>query len=165
MKIGWLAVVGWQNTLASGAFLTGTAIQGAAILGNTRYASLPWQGTLIVWAALVCALLANLAGGKVLPRFETVSLIVHILGFFGIIIPLTYMSDHKSKEEVFLRFSNSGNFNTQGLSWFVAMSSCAFVFSGGDAVVHVSSRIDQPWIQRYLTICETDVRRGCQCFA
>jgi amino acid transporter len=121
-------------------------------MGNSRYVSLPWHGTLIVWAALICALLANLAGGKVLPRFETVSLIVHVLGFFGIIIPLTYMSDHKSKDEVFLQFLNSGDFNTQGLSWFVAMSSCAFVFAGGDAVVHVSSRIDQVSIQRCLTL-------------
>lgn len=114
-------------------------IQGAATLGNTLYNSLPWQGTTIVWATLLCALVVNMAGGKLLPRIETVLLVVHILGFFGIMIPLVYMSDHRSKEEVFLQFLNSGGFDTQGLSWFVGMTSCAFGFAGGDAAVHVSS--------------------------
>lgn len=136
-NIGWWAVLGWQTALASIAFLTGTAIQGAAVLGNSQYDSLPWQGTLLVWASLACALLANLAGGKVLPRIETITLIVHILGFFGIMIPLAYMSEHRSKEEVFLQLTNNGGFKTQGLSWFVGMTSCAFSLAGGDAAVHV----------------------------
>lgn len=136
-NIGWWAVLGWQTALASIAFLTGTAIQGAAILGNNHYDFHPWQGTLLVWASLTCALLANLAGGKVLPRIETITLIVHILGFFGIMIPLAYMSDHRSKEEVFLQLSNNGGFKTQGLAWFVGMTSCAFSLAGGDAAVHV----------------------------
>lgn len=113
-------------------------IQGAAILGNSLYDSLPWHGTLIIWATLLCALLVNLVGGRLLPRIETVLLVVHVLGFFGIMITLTYMSDHKSKEEVFLQFKNNGGFNSQGLSWFVGMTSCAFGFAGGDAAVHVS---------------------------
>ncbi|KAJ5526349.1 amino acid permease [Penicillium frequentans] len=139
---GWWAILGWQTALASSAFLTGTMIQGAATLGNTLYNSLPWQGTTIVWATLLCALVVNMAGGKLLPRIETVLLVVHILGFFGIMIPLAYMSDHKSKEEVFLQFLNSGGFNTQGLSWFVGMTSCAFGFAGGDAAVHMSEEVE-----------------------
>ena len=134
---GWWTVLGWQTALASLAFLTGTAIQGAAVLGNSSYDPRPWQGTLIVWASLLCALLANMAGGKVLPRAETLTLVVHVLGFFGIMIPLAYMSEHKSAEEVFLQFSNEGGFATQGLAWFVGMSSCAFALAGGDAAVHV----------------------------
>ncbi|KAJ5994550.1 amino acid permease [Penicillium sp. IBT 35674x] len=139
---GWWAILGWQTALASSAFLTGTMIQGAATLGNTLYDSLPWQGTTIVWATLLCALVVNMAGGKLLPRIETVLLVVHILGFFGIMIPLAYLSDHKPKEEVFLQFLNSGGFSTQGLSWFVGMTSCAFGFAGGDAAVHMSEEVE-----------------------
>lgn len=103
-----------------------------------------WHGTLLVWAALTFALIANLAGGKVLPRVEMVTLVVHIVGFFGILIPLTYMSDHKPSKEVFLEFANEGEFPSQTLAWFVGMSSCAFAFAGGDAVVHVSSSAHLP---------------------
>lgn len=112
-------------------------IQGAAIMGNPEYSPLPWQGTLIVWLALISAMVVNLAGGKLLPRAEAVILVIHILGFFGIVIPLTYMADHNTTESVFLHFSNHGKFATQGLSWFVGMTNCAFAFGGGDAAVHV----------------------------
>ncbi|KAJ5780433.1 amino acid permease [Penicillium paradoxum] len=137
---GWMTVIGWQTGLASLAFLTGTTIQGAAILGNVDFESPPWQGTLLVWASLTCALIANLTGGRMLPRIETVVLFIHILGFLGIMIPLTYMSDHKS-HEMFLQFLNYGEFSSQGLAWCIGMSSCAFVFAGGDAAVHMSEEV------------------------
>lgn len=107
-------------------------------MGNSQYEPQAWHGTLLVWAGLVFALIANLAGGKVLPRVEMVTLVAHIVGFFGILIPLAYMSDRKPTKEVFLEFANGGEFPSQTLAWFVGMSSCAFAFAGGDAVVHVS---------------------------
>lgn len=67
--------------------MTGIMIQGAATLGNSLYNSLPWQGTLTVWVALFCAMLVNLVGGKLLPRIETVLLVVHILGVSALRFP------------------------------------------------------------------------------
>ncbi|KAL3431346.1 amino acid/polyamine transporter I [Aspergillus tetrazonus] len=127
---GWVTVIGWQAAFASASFIAGTQIQGA-----------PWHGTLIMWAAVVLALGVNVAGGKLLPRLETVILVIHILGFFGILIPLTYMADHKSKHDVFLDFVNEGGFPTQGLSWFVGMTGCVFAFAGGDAAVHMAEEV------------------------
>ncbi|KAJ6087399.1 hypothetical protein N7467_006313 [Penicillium canescens] len=138
---GWFAVLGWQSAFAACAFLTGKMIQGAAIVGNNLYNALPWEGTLIVWGSLSLALVVNLLGGNLLPRIEAIILVVHILGFFGIIIPLIYMADHNTKEQVFLSFQNGGGFATQGLSWFVGMTSCAFAFAGGDAAVHMSEEV------------------------
>lgn len=117
-------------------------IQGAAILGNQLYNALPWQGTLIMWASLSLALLVNLIGGKLLPRIETIILVVHILGFFGILIPLVYMAEPNSAHEVFQTYANGGDFPTMGLSWFVGMTNCAFAFAGGDGAVHVC-----PWTE------------------
>lgn len=113
-------------------------IQGAAILGNEKYDALPWQATLICWCSLILALVINLIGGKLLPRAEVVLLVVHILGFFGVLIPLVYMAEHNTKEQVFMSFQNGGGFKTQGLSWFVGMTTCAFAFGGADGAVHVS---------------------------
>ncbi|KAE8139259.1 amino acid permease-domain-containing protein [Aspergillus pseudotamarii] len=138
---GWWAVLGWQTALAVCVFMTGTMIQDAVILGNSLYKLLSWQGTLVVWATLICALLVNLVGGKLLPRIGSVLLVVYILGFFSIMILLICLSDHKPKEEVFLQFFNSGGFSTQALSWFVGMTSCAFGFVGGDAAVHMSEEV------------------------
>ncbi|KIN06808.1 hypothetical protein OIDMADRAFT_107624 [Oidiodendron maius Zn] len=138
---GWFAVLGWQTAFAASAFLTGSMIQGAAILGNDAYNALPWQATLICWCSLSLALVINLIGGKLLPRAEAVLLVVHILGFFGVLIPLVYMAVPNTKEQVFLSFQNGGGFKTQGLSWFVGMTTCAFAFGGADAAVHMAEEV------------------------
>jgi amino acid transporter len=138
---GWVTVIGWQAAFASASFIAGTQIQGAVLLSHSNYDAQPWHGTLIMWAAVVLALGVNVAGGKLLPRLETVILVIHILGFFGILIPLTYMADHKSKHDVFLDFVNDGGFPTQGLSWFVGMTGCVFAFAGGDAAVHMAEEV------------------------
>ncbi|BCS19099.1 putative GABA permease [Aspergillus puulaauensis] len=137
---GWVTVIGWQAAFASSAFLAGTEIQGAVTLGHANYSAQPWQGTLIMWAAVLFALGINIAGGKLLPRFETAVLVVHLVGFFGILIPITYMADHNSTHDVFLNFVNGG-FPSQGLSWFVGMTGCVFAFAGGDAAVHMAEEV------------------------
>lgn len=79
----------------------------------------------------------NIIGGKLLPRFEGTILILHILGFFAILIPLTYMAEHKPASEVFTYFINEGHWPTQGLSFFIGIIGPVFAFAGGDAAVHV----------------------------
>ncbi|KAF4212021.1 hypothetical protein CNMCM8980_010008 [Aspergillus fumigatiaffinis] len=138
---GWVTVIGWQAAFASSSFLAGTQIQGAVRLGHELYQAKPWHGTLLMWAAVLLALGINVVGGKLLPRLETVILVVHLLGFFAIIIPMTYMADHKSSHDVFLEFVNSGGFPSQGLSWFVGMTGCVFAFAGGDAAVHMAEEV------------------------
>ncbi|KFY17763.1 hypothetical protein V492_00431 [Pseudogymnoascus sp. VKM F-4246] len=138
---GWFTILGWQCAFAASAFLTGSMIQGLIILGNDLYHAMPWQSTLICWAALSLALIINLIGGKTLPRIGVVLLVMQIVGFFGVLIPLVYMAEHNTKEQVFLSFHNGGGFKTQGLSWFVGMTACAFAFAGGDAAVHLAEEI------------------------
>ncbi|KAJ5860478.1 amino acid/polyamine transporter I [Penicillium soppii] len=138
---GWVTVIGWQAGLASSAYLAGSMIQGVAILAHKNYDSKAWQGTLIMWACLLVALAINLAGGKIFPRLEQGILVLHILGCLAIIMPLVCLADHRSNQEVFQEFLNSGEFPTQGLSWFVGVSGCAFSFAGGDAVVHMAEEI------------------------
>lgn len=140
-KFSRLAGCNWMaSRFASAAYLCGTEIQGAAILAHKHYNAEAWQGTLIMWVSMLVALAVNLVGGRFLTRLENFVLVIHILGFFGILIPLTSLSDHKTKEEVFTEFLNGGNFASQGLSWFVGMSGCVFAFAGGDAAVHVGDK-------------------------
>lgn len=135
---GWLTVIGWQATYATSCFLCGTLIQGLIVLTQSSYKPKPWHTTLLFWAVALFSVGINSVGGKLLPRFEGFILILHILGFFAILIPLTYMADHGSAHEVFTQFLNLGEFPSQGLSFFVGMVGCIFAFAGGDAAVHVS---------------------------
>ncbi|KAE8551248.1 hypothetical protein EYB25_007484 [Talaromyces marneffei] len=141
---GWLAVIGWQAALAASSFMTGQMIRSLAILGNQLYNALPWQDTLIIWATLSLSLTVNLIGGKLLPRIQVVVLVLHILGFFAIMITLVYMAEPNTAKEVLTTFQNGGGFSTQALSWFVGMTGSAFGFAGGDGVVHMAEEIAKP---------------------
>lgn len=138
---GWVTTIGWMSAFTSASFFAGTEIQGVVTISHPNYDPKAWQGTLIMWAAICLALAINIVGGKLLPRFETLVLLVHLFGYFGILIPLTYMADHKSSKEVFKDFVNSGGFPTDGLAFFVGMTGCVFAFAGGDAAVHMAEEV------------------------
>lgn len=137
---GWLTVAGWQATFASGCYLCGTLIQGLMVLTNPNYNPLPWQGTLLYWAVVIFCVFINVAARGLLPKFEGLILILHITGFFAIIIPLVYLSDHGTASDVFTTFINGGNWPNQGLSLFVGMLGNVFAFTGADAATHVRNQ-------------------------
>lgn len=62
---------------------------------------------LIGWAVLAFAVTINTVGSKTLAHFEGLILILHILGFFAILIPLVYLSDHNDAS-IFTTFVNTG---------------------------------------------------------
>ncbi|KAH8703268.1 putative amino acid permease [Talaromyces proteolyticus] len=136
---GWLTVVGWQATFATACYLSGTIIQGLIALANPTYVAHPWHSTLLYWAVVAFGLFINTVGGAtLLPKFEGLILVLHIIGFFAVLIPLVYMSEHVSAEEVFAAWENDGGWETQGVSFFVGLIGVVFAFAGGDAAVHMA---------------------------
>lgn len=136
-RLGWLTTIGWQVANAATNHLCAALIQNIIKFGHPSYNPASWKRIIICWCVQALALGANLVGGKFLPRLETFALVIHVLGFFGIMIPLAYMSEHKASKEVFQEFWNTGEFTTQSLSWLVGTIACAGAFSGGDGAVHV----------------------------
>lgn len=119
-------------------YLNGNMVQALIILTRSDYVPHPWRKALYAWGLSVLSAIINIVGGKFLPRFEGTVLIFHVLGFFAILVPLTYMADHKSSaEEVFTYFINEGNWPSKALSVFVGLTGPVFAFAGGDAAVHV----------------------------
>ncbi|EED14466.1 conserved hypothetical protein [Talaromyces stipitatus ATCC 10500] len=85
--IGWLMVVGWQAAAASEGYLVGSLIQGMIIMNNGEYSPQPYQGTLLLWASIFFAVFINSVLSSALPKIEGLLLILHVLGFFAILIP------------------------------------------------------------------------------
>lgn len=112
-------------------------MQGLAILCNSTYIPKPWQTTLIIWAVIAFAVFVNVTVSGLLPKFEGLILVLHVLGFFAILIPVVYLSDHMPAESVFTTFLNEGKWKTQGLSFMIGMVGNMFAFMGADAAVHV----------------------------
>ncbi|OTB01478.1 hypothetical protein M426DRAFT_64013 [Hypoxylon sp. CI-4A] len=139
--IGWLTVIGWQAAVASVGFLVAGLIQGVAVMGNQNYEPMPWQITLLLWASIAFAVFFNTVIGSILPKVEGVVLIIHVLGFFAILVPLVYLSPHNSAQQVFTVFLNEGGWQTQGLSFMIGMIAPVFNFLGADSAVHMSEEI------------------------
>ena len=68
-------------------------------------------------------------------------LILHIVGFFAILIPLTYLAPHANAHDVFATFINVGGWDTQAYSFFVGLVGSAFAFVGADSAVHMAEEI------------------------
>ncbi|KAI2602617.1 amino acid transporter [Hypoxylon sp. NC1633] len=139
--IGWLTVIGWQAAVAGLGFLSAALIQGVAVMGSPEYAPAPWQTTLLLWACITFAVFFNTIISSALPKVEGLVLILHILGFFAILVPLVYLAPHGSAEDVFTTFMNGGGWQTQGLSFMLGMIAAVFNFLGADGTVHMSEEI------------------------
>lgn len=66
-------------------------------------------------------------------------LVIHIAGFFGILIPLLYLAAKASTKDIFTTFVNGGEWPTDGLSFSVGLAGNSVAFLGSDGAVHVSS--------------------------
>lgn len=86
---------------------------------------------MLFWAVLLVAIFVNTVVSSMLPKIEGLILILHVLGFFAVLIPLVYMAPHGSASDVFTHFLNEGGWRTQGLSFFVGLLGNAFSFLGG----------------------------------
>jgi choline transport protein len=64
-----------------------------AQLKYPSYTPALWQGTLVYWGVMAVAILINTTASKILPKLESFILILHILGFFAILIPLVQVHE------------------------------------------------------------------------
>lgn len=68
--------------------------------------------------------------GSLLPKFERFVLMLHVVGFFAILLPLAIFGPHQSASEVFGTLLNTGNWPTQGLSFMVGIIGSVYCFTG-----------------------------------
>src|SRR4051794_191873 len=138
---GWVSVLGWQTGLASLAFLAGTMIQGLLVLNYADYSFQQWHGTLLVIAITAFCIIFNTVLAKRLPMVEGIVLIIHILGFFAVLIPLWVLAPRGAPKEVFTEFLNLGGWSTTGLAFMVGLLSPIYTLIGADSAVHMSEEI------------------------
>lgn len=132
---------GWQATLASVYYLAGAQIQGLITLTTPAYNPHPWHTVLLFWASMVFTIFMNTIVGRFLPKFEASILIIHILGFFAILLPLVVLGSHQDASEVFNTFLNTGDWPTQGLSFMIGLIGSVYTFTGADGAIHMSEEI------------------------
>lgn len=137
--IGWLTVIGWIAALTAVCFFVADLTLNLVTLNNHEYTRELWHGTFLLWATLLLCVFINIFVSAALPAIEVIVLIIHILGFFGILIPLVYLTpSHHSAKEIFTSFYNEGGWNSKALAFFIGLQGNALAFVGTDSTVHVS---------------------------
>ena len=138
---GWSAVLGWIANLTTGVWFSGTMIQGLLVLNYPSYIYERWHGTLILFAALLCCVVVNTLLGRVFPHIETFVLVLHIAGFFAVLIPLVVLAPTGSPSFVFAQFTDVAGWNSNGLAWFIGLISSNLGFVGYDGPCHLAEEV------------------------
>jgi choline transport protein len=107
------------------------------VLNNPTYVFERWHGTLLVIAITAFSILFNTFLAKRLPMVEGLVLIIHILGFCGVMIPLWVLAPRNSTDVVFTEFTNFGGWSSTGLSVMVGMLTTVYGMLGADSAVHM----------------------------
>ena len=122
---------------ASGVYLGGTLVQGLIALNHPTYEPTQWQTTLLFYAVIAVALFVNTVLARILPQIESAFMVVHLCGFFGILIPLVYLGPKGSASDVFHTFINAGGWSTTGVTFFVGINATMLVLTGIDGATHM----------------------------
>jgi choline transport protein len=114
-------------------------IQAVAALNHPDYVPQRWQATLMLYAVLILVLLVNTILVKLLPGLEGLVLILHVVGFFAIIIPVVHLAPISSNAFVWTEFTNFSGYSSSGLSWLIGQAGSAILFIGYDGACHMGT--------------------------
>lgn len=157
-------MLGWQVGNTAIGYLCGTIIQGLVILNNRNYEAQPWHGTLIIFAVLTFCFIFNAFLASKLPLLEGIVVVIHICGFFAILIVLWVLADTTPAREVFTTFNNGGAWSTQGASCLVGILSPVFSFVGPDAATHMAEELQDASRSLPLAMVWTAIVNGAMGF-
>ncbi|EGX88450.1 amino acid permease, putative [Cordyceps militaris CM01] len=138
--VGWLGVLGWQTLVTSIAFQAGTEIQGLLALNYDTYVFARWHGTLFVIAIIVFALVFNTLLASRLNLVEGAILVVHVFGFFCMLVPLWVLAPRTPSRVVWTQF-HDGGWNDIGLSTLIGLITSVLPLLGADASVHMAEEV------------------------
>jgi len=130
-----------QANTATGLFFSGTMIQGIIVQNHPDYNYQRWHGTLLAWAALLLCVIVNTLMARLLPKIESFFLLLHVLGFFAILVPLLVMAPKAHASFVFREFVNAGGWESDGLAFMVGLISCNLPLIGYDAPCHMAEEV------------------------
>lgn len=68
-------------------------------------------------------------------------LILHVIGFFAIMIPIVYLAPISDSKFVWAEFTNYSGYSSDGLSWLIGQSAVAILFIGYDGACHMAEEV------------------------
>lgn len=130
-------MLGWQASLAGTCFSVGSQVQGLIALNHPNYVAQPYHATLLTIASVSLGILINIYFARKLPLIEGMVLILHVFGFFAVLIPLWIFAPRQPSTEVWSHFTQSSDWPTIGLALMVGLSCPVLALIGPDSAVHM----------------------------
>ncbi|KAI2618103.1 putative GABA transporter [Hypoxylon sp. NC1633] len=161
----WMTTLAWQALAVSVGYIIATMLQGIIVLTNPTYVPENWHTVLLIWLATLFAVMVNSTTSRAIAKFEGAILVLHLAGFFGVLVPMVYFAHHKDPAEVFTTFLNAGGWSTDGLSFVVGMPAIAGSLLGADCAVHMSEEIQSAAIVVPRALLFTILINGTLAFA
>ncbi|EFQ98516.1 hypothetical protein MGYG_01543 [Nannizzia gypsea CBS 118893] len=118
---GWVCVLGWHTGIAGCSYTVANMLIGLIAINNPDYQPERWHGTLLIIAIAFMAIIFNTFFAQKLPFIEGVILLVHVFGFFAVLIPLWVLAPLNSAEDVFLNVVDRGEWGNNGLACLVGL--------------------------------------------
>jgi choline transport protein len=139
--VGWLGVLGWQTAAATVSYLAGKQIQGLIALNNPSYILKSWHGTMLIWSVLAICLVFNTFFSRKLPLVEGIIVVLHVAGFFAVIIPLWVMGDRSASSGVFTSVQDNMMWGNLPLAVIIGLTGASSTFVGVEAGAHMAEEV------------------------
>lgn len=111
------------------------------VLTHDNYRPDRWQTLLVYWAALIWTALVNIWGSRLLPKANILAGVLHVAGFFILLIILGVMAPKNNASFVFTEITNTSGWSNTGVSWLVGLLSGVYPLLGYDAACHLAEEI------------------------
>ncbi|OAA47142.1 amino acid permease 2 [Metarhizium rileyi] len=138
---GWTSTLAWQAGNAQGLFIVGSIIQSIITINDHTYSPANWHGTLLVMAITAIALCGNVYGARLLPYWQNVVFVVHILAYFGFLAPVWVNAPRVESSKVWSGFENSGGWPSLSLAVLIGQMPGITGHVGVDTAAHMSEEV------------------------
>ncbi|KAF4551665.1 Amino acid permease-like protein 10 [Elsinoe fawcettii] len=139
--VGWLAVLGWESCMTLVGYVGGQQFQSLIALLDPSYHPSAWHGTLFTMAVTTFSVFCNIFLVRKLPLLEGLMFIIHIGGFFFIIVVLWVMGPRSDASVVFTEFDNQSGWPSLGLATLVGITPPVVTLIGADSSAHLAEEM------------------------
>lgn len=128
---GWVCVLGWHTGIAGCSYTVANMLIGIISINFPEtYTPQGWHGSLLVIGVASIAIIFNTFLAQKLPLIEGVILILHVCGFFAVLIPLWVLAPINSAEKVFETIEDRGGWGNNGLACLVGLTAPIYALIG-----------------------------------
>ena len=152
---GWATIWSWILSALAGNFANAMQLQSYIILFAPNYTFERWHTSMLVIANTTCFLGVNVIGSQWLHRFTFIGIVLHIAGYFTIIVYLLVKVNPKNTASyVFTDLTNLSGWSSDGIAWSVGLMSSAVGLINWDSATHMAEEMknasrDLPRVRKY----------------